>query len=233
LQQARSADRRRREGRPLGSLHGIPVGIKDIIDTPRYADRKRNGTARGAHAGGGCDRGADAARGGAVIMARPSPPNSPPMRRARPGIRTIRNIRRRFFQRLGRRGCGAHGASGARHSDQRLDDPAGGLLRRGRVQTQLRADTAARDTETIQIADQVGVFARSVEDAAFLAEQIIGFDERDPDTRPRAKPPLRETTAQEPPISPASRFVKTPMWKMADTRAMQPSPSWCRISAVG
>ncbi|HSN39113.1 MAG TPA: amidase, partial [Burkholderiales bacterium] len=33
LQQAREADQRRREGKPLGPLHGLPVGIKDIIDT--------------------------------------------------------------------------------------------------------------------------------------------------------------------------------------------------------
>src|SRR5918995_5722246 len=31
--QARAADDRRKRGRPLGSLHGIPVGVKDIIDT--------------------------------------------------------------------------------------------------------------------------------------------------------------------------------------------------------
>ncbi|NNK13738.1 MAG: amidase, partial [Desulfofustis sp.] len=33
LQQARTADRAMQEGQPLGSLHGVPVGIKDIIDT--------------------------------------------------------------------------------------------------------------------------------------------------------------------------------------------------------
>ena len=32
LEQACRADDRRREGRSLGPLHGIPVGIKDIID---------------------------------------------------------------------------------------------------------------------------------------------------------------------------------------------------------
>ncbi|MGH6619099.1 MAG: amidase, partial [Alphaproteobacteria bacterium] len=33
LAQARRADRARQEGEPLGRLHGIPVGIKDIFDT--------------------------------------------------------------------------------------------------------------------------------------------------------------------------------------------------------
>ena len=39
--------------------------------------------------------------------------------------------------------------------------------------------------------DHVGVFARTVEDAALLAETLAGFDEEDPDTRPVARPPLR------------------------------------------
>jgi Asp-tRNA(Asn)/Glu-tRNA(Gln) amidotransferase A subunit family amidase len=33
LSQARALDQQRREGQPTGPLHGIPVGIKDIIDT--------------------------------------------------------------------------------------------------------------------------------------------------------------------------------------------------------
>jgi len=33
LEQARAADERKRSGEPIGPLNGIPVGIKDIIDT--------------------------------------------------------------------------------------------------------------------------------------------------------------------------------------------------------
>ncbi len=33
LQQARNVDRIRREGHPIGPLHGLPVGVKDIVDT--------------------------------------------------------------------------------------------------------------------------------------------------------------------------------------------------------
>src|SRR5262245_43942945 len=33
IEQAKAADEQRREGKGVGMLHGVPVGIKDIIDT--------------------------------------------------------------------------------------------------------------------------------------------------------------------------------------------------------
>jgi Asp-tRNA(Asn)/Glu-tRNA(Gln) amidotransferase A subunit family amidase len=69
--------------------------------------------------------------------------------------------------------------------------------------------------------DQIGVFARSIEDLALATEQIVGFDEEDPDTRPRARPPLARVALEAPPLPPRLAFVKTPLWDKAapDTRA--------------
>ena len=33
MRQAQAADDRRKQGKPTGPLHGVPVGIKDIFDT--------------------------------------------------------------------------------------------------------------------------------------------------------------------------------------------------------
>jgi Asp-tRNA(Asn)/Glu-tRNA(Gln) amidotransferase A subunit family amidase len=63
--------------------------------------------------------------------------------------------------------------------------------------------------------DHVGVFARSLEDVALICEQLAGADDDDPDTRPRARPPLQEVLAQEPPLPPLIGLVKGPLWERA------------------
>ncbi len=64
--------------------------------------------------------------------------------------------------------------------------------------------------------DHVGLFARTVEDIALLAEQLVGYDEADPDTRPRASIPFVRVASEEPPLTPMFALVKTPMWERAD-----------------
>jgi Asp-tRNA(Asn)/Glu-tRNA(Gln) amidotransferase A subunit family amidase len=63
--------------------------------------------------------------------------------------------------------------------------------------------------------DHVGLFARTLEDLALLAEQLVGYDPRDPDTRPRARPPFVSVAAEAPPMPPLLAFVKTPAWERA------------------
>ena len=68
--------------------------------------------------------------------------------------------------------------------------------------------------------DTMGVFARTLDDVALLTEQLVGFDERDPDSRPRARIPFREISAEEPPLPPMFGLVRTSRWERtdADTR---------------
>jgi len=64
--------------------------------------------------------------------------------------------------------------------------------------------------------DQIGVLTRTVEDAALLAQVIMGFDDKDPDLRLQAQRELLSVTRQEPPLEPRLAFVKTPVWDQAD-----------------
>jgi Asp-tRNA(Asn)/Glu-tRNA(Gln) amidotransferase A subunit family amidase len=69
--------------------------------------------------------------------------------------------------------------------------------------------------------DHVGVFARSVDDLALCLEQVVGYDERDPDSHRRARVPYRAVAAEEPPLTPMLAFVKTPRWDKVDADARE------------
>jgi len=217
LDQARAADQARREGKALGPLHGVPVGVKDIFDTNDMPTE--DGTV--LHAGRRPTEDATAVallrEAGAVLLGKtvttelavysPGKTRNPHDPTRTPGgsssgsaaavaafmaplaIGTQSNgsvIRPASY-------CGVYGYK-----------PSHGLISRHLVLQQSRP------------LDQVGVFARTVEDAALIAEQMMAYDDRDPDMRPRARPTLLKTTAEEPPIDPRLAFVKTPAWDQAD-----------------
>jgi Asp-tRNA(Asn)/Glu-tRNA(Gln) amidotransferase A subunit family amidase len=79
--------------------------------------------------------------------------------------------------------------------------------------------------------DHVGAFARSVEDAALLAETMIGFDAEDQDTRPIARPPLYSVAMSEPPLPPRFAFVRSPAWEHAEPVTREAFPEL--IEALG
>lgn len=222
LEQARAADEWRLEGRSLGALHGVPVGIKDIIDT--HDMPTEDGTV--LHAGRTPVRDATLVarlrEAGAVIMGKtvttelatyapgktrnPHDPDHTPggsssgsaaavaahMVPLAVGTQTNGSVIRPASY------CGVFGFK-----------PTFGLISRHGVLKQSRW------------LDQAGVFARCVEDLALIAESLIGFDEHDPDTRPAARPQLLATAMQDPPIRPWVMFVKTPVWDKAEAETQE------------
>lgn len=218
LAQADAADQRHREGKPHGKLHGVPIGIKDIFDTSDMPTE--DGTP--LHAGRTPRRDAAAVarlrRAGAIIMGKtvttelavtaPGKTANPVDPTRTPGgsssgsaaavasfmvplaVGTQTNgsvIRPAAF-------CGVYGFK-----------PSLGLIPRTGV---------LRLSRTL---DQIGVFGRSVEDVALIAECLIDFDDDDPDTRPVAVPPLVATAMADPPVLPRLAFVPSPLWDEADT----------------
>jgi Asp-tRNA(Asn)/Glu-tRNA(Gln) amidotransferase A subunit family amidase len=64
--------------------------------------------------------------------------------------------------------------------------------------------------------DQVGVYGRSIEDLALIAETLTGYDANDPDSIMQARRELFHTQAEQSPVEPRLAFVKTPVWDQAD-----------------
>jgi len=217
LTQAREADRQRHAGRPLGPLHGVPVGVKDIFDT--HDMPTEDGTPLHAGRTPAYDATAVARlrQAGAVILGKtvttelavyaPGKTRNPHNPEHTPGgsssgsaaavasgmlplaIGTQTNgsvIRPASY-------CGVVGYK-----------PSHGLISRYRVLKLSRQ------------LDHVGVFARGVEDAALLAQCLMGFDERDPDTRAVPAPDLLAVATQEPPTPPRLAFVRTAAWDRAE-----------------
>jgi len=217
LAQARSRDQDRREGRAIGPLHGVPVGIKDILDTADMPTE--DGTV--LHAGRTPEHDATAVAmlraAGAVILGKtvttecayfhPGKTRNPHNPEHTPGGSSSGSaaavaagmvplalgsqtngstIRPAAF-------CGVFGFK-----------PTHGLIPRGGMMRLSRA------------LDHVGLFARTLEDLALLAEPLVGQDDRDPDTRLRARIPFRDVARQEPPLPPMLAFIKTPAWERAE-----------------
>ena len=64
--------------------------------------------------------------------------------------------------------------------------------------------------------DTVGVYGRSVEDLALLADALQGHDERDPASLATSRPRLLATATEDWPLAPLFAFVKTHAWSDAD-----------------
>jgi Asp-tRNA(Asn)/Glu-tRNA(Gln) amidotransferase A subunit family amidase len=222
LKQARAVDQVKLGAHPIGPLHGVPVGIKDIVDTADMPTE--NGTV--LHKGRWPREDAALVRmlkaAGAVILGKtvttecayfhPGKTRNPWNPEHTPGgsssgsaaavaasmvplsVGSQTNgsvIRPAAF-------CGVYGFK-----------PTHGLIPRTGVLPLSRA------------LDTMGVFARTLEDLALIAEVLAGHHEDDPDTRLRARIPFLETLREEPPIPPVIGLVKTPHWDRAADETKQ------------
>ena len=217
LAQARAADERRRSGEAIGLLNGLPIGLKDIIDT---ADMP---TENGCALHKGRTPRDDAAvvkmlrAAGAVIVGKtvttecayfhPGKTRNPHDREHTPGGSS----------------SGSAAAVGASMVPLALGSQTNGsTIRPGSfcgVYALKPTHGLIPRTGVLQLSrtlDHVGLFSRSLEDLALLAEALVGYDDGDPDTRPRARVPFGEVQAEEPPVEPVFAFMKTPPWERAD-----------------
>ena len=217
MQQARALDDLRSRGRPIGPLHGLPVGLKDVIDTAKIP------TANGTPLDAGRKPGEDAfavkrlKQAGAIIMGKtvttelmlrhPGKTRNPHNPAHTPGgsssgsaaavacgmvplalgTQTLGSVVRPASY------CGVVGFK-----------PTFGALPRTGVLSQAPS------------LDTLGVFAGSVTGAALLAEPLYGHDAGDPASSLTPAPRLLETAAARAPVKPAFAFVRQPAWDTAD-----------------
>ncbi len=217
LRQARQADRAMIEGKPLGGLHGVPIGVKDIFDTADMPTE--NGTP--LHAGR--RPAADATvlgllrSAGAVVLGKTVTTEL--------AVYTPGKTRNPWdpTRTPGGSSSGSAAAVATRMVPAALATQTNGSVIRpaaycGVVGYKPTFGLVSRHGVLAQSArlDQVGVIARSLGDVALVAEAIMAFDPLDRGMAPRAHPRLRDGLEQQPPAPPRLAFVRTPYWDQAD-----------------
>jgi len=196
--QARAADEWRRSGRPLGALHGVPVGLKDIIDTADMPTE--NGSVLHAGRTPSCDAAVTERlrAAGAIVLGKTVTTEF--------ATRTPGKTRNPHHpgHTPGGSSSGSAAAVAAGMVPLALGSQTGGSI--------IRPGSYCGVFQLSRSLDHVGLFARGVDDLALLLEELTGFDERDPDTHPRARALYREAALEPPPRAPRFGFFRSGRW---------------------
>src|SRR6266478_6503986 len=219
LAQARALDEHRAQRHSIGPLHGIPVAVKDIIDTADHP------TEFGSPIGSGRRPRHDATvvarlrAAGAVIIGKsvttefayyhPGPTRNPHDHARTPGGSS----------------SGSAAAVAARMVPLALGSQTNGSVIRPAafcgvfaVKPSHGLVSRAGVLALSRKLDHIGAFARSLPDLALILEAIAGQDHADPDTEPFAAPDFRALQCEPPPLPPRFAFVRTPVWEKADAQ---------------
>jgi Asp-tRNA(Asn)/Glu-tRNA(Gln) amidotransferase A subunit family amidase len=222
MAQAKMLDERKAQGMPLGPLHGVPVAIKDIIDTSDFPTECGSPFLSGRRPYHDAHVVKRLREAGAVIIGKtvttefayfhPGKTRNPHDTERTPGgsssgsaaavatgmvplalgTQTNGSVIRPAAF------CGVFGLK-----------PSKGLISRYGV------------LPLSPTFDTVGPFARSLDDIALITSVIAGYDPGDPDTRPFAVANFRAVAVEKFPIEPRIAFVRTPVWDRADAQARE------------
>jgi Asp-tRNA(Asn)/Glu-tRNA(Gln) amidotransferase A subunit family amidase len=217
LAQAARLDAYRASGRPIGALHGLPVGIKDIIDTAKIPTENGTELDAGRVPGRNATVVSRLQQAGAILMGKtvttelaffgPGKTRNPHDTSRTPGGSSSGSAAavaaRMVPLAIGTQTAGSVIRPAAYCGVTGFKPSFGGIGRTG-ILTQAPS------------LDTVGVFAHTPEDAALLADALFGHDPGDPATSELPAPRLLQTALSRPPVTPALGLLRPPDWQQAD-----------------
>ena len=222
LAQAREADRIRRAGRATGALHGVPVGLKDIVDTVDmptqrgsqvFADRRAHTDARLV------ERLREA---GAVIMGKTK---TAELAYLHPADTTNPHDSTRT---PGGSSSGSAAAVAARHVPLAVGTQTGGSVIRpasfcGTYGFKPTRGVISRSGvfRTSASLDQVGVFGATLDDVALLTNVLGCYDQSDPDSFARPRPDMLHGARSDAPVEPDIAWFDLPFHDRLDKDAAE------------
>ena len=222
LAQADAAQEQISLGGALGPLHGVPIGVKDIVDTADMPTEYGSPVFAGHRPTDDAALVAELRQAGAIVLGKtvstelavytPGPTRNPHNLEHTPGGSSSGSAAAvAAFMVPGTIGSQTNGSviRPAAYCGVVGYKPSRGLISRHGV---------LRQSPSL---DTMGVLARTVEDAALIAEQVMFYDANDAAMRPRARLNLLRQAQAEPPFLPRFAFVKTPMWDHAEPEARE------------
>ncbi len=217
IAQAQALDELRRNGQPIGPLHGIPIAVQDVIDTGDYPTELGSPAFSGRRPLHDATVVAKLRAAGAIILGKtvttelgfsyPGATRNPRDPQRTPGG-SASGSAASVAAGLVPIAVGTQTAAGviqpASYCGVFGFKPGHGMVSRAGVLPLSRA------------LDHVGVLARTLDDIALVLDVIAGHDPADGDTRPIAAPAFSAVLAERPPLPPRFAFVRTPYWEQAD-----------------
>jgi Asp-tRNA(Asn)/Glu-tRNA(Gln) amidotransferase A subunit family amidase len=223
LEQARTIDRNRAAGKIAGPLVGLPVGIKDIIDTADMPTQNGSAFFKDRQPTDDAACVATLRQAGCVIIGKTVTTE----------LATLTPGKTCNPRNLGHTPGGSSSGSAAGVADGMfplaLATQTGGSVIRpasfcGIYGLKPTFGMISRVGVTMQsyTLDTVGVYGRSIADLALLADALSGHDARDSASYyPRAATNMVRIAAEKAPVAPLFCFVKTPAWEVADPIAKE------------
>lgn len=217
LTQAKGCDAHRAAGRRLGPLHGVPVALKDIIDTEDFPTECGTAVLSGRRPMKDATLVWKLREAGAVIIGKTV---TTEMAYFSPGAtRNPHDVSRT----PGGSSSGSAAAVAAGMVPLAIGSQTNGSIIRPGAFCGVYAFKPSHGLVSragvlplSRTLDHMGPFARSIEDLALCLSVIAGHDPQDADTRPVATSDFVKTANEKWPLTPRFGFARTPMWQKAD-----------------
>jgi len=209
LAQARAADAFRMRGLPVGALHGLPVGIKDIIDTADYPTERGTVLHRGRQPQRDATLVSLLKEAGAIILGKTV---STEMAVYAPGkTRNPHNLEHT----PGGSSSGSAAAVAAAMAPLAVGTQTNGSVIRpasycGVYGFKPSFGRISRHgvLEQSPPLDTIGVFARDLDDLAMIADVLMRFDAQDAAMQPVAPPRIADVLNEQVPLGLHFAFVR-------------------------
>jgi Asp-tRNA(Asn)/Glu-tRNA(Gln) amidotransferase A subunit family amidase len=211
LAQAAECDRIRKAGMAVGPLHGIPVGLKDIIDTAKMPTERGTPIFKGRQTDTVARLVENLREAGAVIMGK-----TVTTELAFVHANETRNPHNPDHS-PGGSSSGSAAAVAACHVPLAIGTQTNGSVIRpasfcGTFGFKPTRGVISREgvLQTSVSLDQVGCFGRTLADVAVLTDVIGSYDQRDPVSFARARPDMAAGAAAEAPVTPDLAWFDLP-----------------------